>query len=185
MLRWTLTILTGVSLGLFAVTLIGWINNDFAIERWGSDKTSRWTYAVGFFEGRLIASKFVDVNRSPNVDGFDGLDITRGRRNWGPSLEEFADDVSQEATISVSVLGFHVYFGIDRRFGTRYRIVAIPLWFVAVLTGAFPLWRMLGAYRRRRAQQRGRSGLCVHCGYDLRSSGDTCPECGTPRVISD
>lgn len=51
----------------------------------------------------------------------------------------------------------------------------IPYWPLAVATGALPLlWfpRFLRrAYRRRK-------GLCASCGYDLRASGDRCPECG-------
>lgn len=31
---------------------------------------------------------------------------------------------------------------------------------------------------RRRQQVRAAQGLCLHCGYDLRSSKQRCPECG-------
>jgi hypothetical protein len=52
----------------------------------------------------------------------------------------------------------------------------IPYWFAAaVLLVAPTLW----AVRTQRVRKRGRGGLCRKCGYDLRASGDVCPECGT------
>jgi hypothetical protein len=56
------------------------------------------------------------------------------------------------------------------------RIVAIPMWFIAGLTGTVPVaWIVRGARQRRRA----RENRCVRCGYDLRASAGRCPECGT------
>ena len=61
---------------------------------------------------------------------------------------------------------------------TVRREVIVPYWFLAVLTGVLPsVWlvrRRRESVRRRRAA----AGLCANCGYDLRASGDTCPECG-------
>jgi hypothetical protein len=34
-------------------------------------------------------------------------------------------------------------------------------------------------HKRYRAAKRAAAGLCGVCGYDLRASGDRCPECGT------
>ena len=60
------------------------------------------------------------------------------------------------------------------------RELIVPYWAPAVATGALPaLWLV----RRRAARLRRRrtmAGLCTECGYDLRASGDTCPECGAP-----
>lgn len=51
-----------------------------------------------------------------------------------------------------------------------------PHWFVSSLFGA---WPALTAYRILRRRHRKLHKCCQTCGYDLRSSGTRCPECGT------
>ena len=60
-----------------------------------------------------------------------------------------------------------------------YMQVGVSYPFPVVLFGAFPAWELLGVRRRRnRRKHRIANGLCLHCGYDLRSTPDRCPECG-------
>ena len=57
----------------------------------------------------------------------------------------------------------------------RYQSMVVPHWLLFLVL-AWPVYRRL-----RRAwilRQRRKMGLCLHCGYDLRASGDICPECG-------
>jgi hypothetical protein len=65
--------------------------------------------------------------------------------------------------------------------GTSGRWVEVPYWMPFLLAAA-PL-----AFAARTARQRRlrfRRGLCVSCGYDLRGSGEQCPECGTPAAAA-
>lgn len=62
----------------------------------------------------------------------------------------------------------------------RRTTVALPFWLLVLLL-AFPATLLLRAKAVRRRRLGG--NCCVHCGYDLRSSPDRCPECGRPAPI--
>ncbi|MFH1110781.1 MAG: hypothetical protein V1790_16525 [Planctomycetota bacterium] len=56
--------------------------------------------------------------------------------------------------------------------------VRFPLWFLAAVFGAYPMWQLALLNRKIRRRRRG---LCVYCAYDLRGLVDPrCPECGMP-----
>jgi hypothetical protein len=73
----------------------------------------------------------------------------------------------------LEALGFRVA-GHGGPNGIRFMAVAIPYPFILLPT-LLPLWLL---YHARRRQARLADRLCVKCGYDLRHSGDRCPECG-------
>lgn len=56
--------------------------------------------------------------------------------------------------------------------------VAVPHWFVFLLTAALPATWGVRWSAQRVARARVRQGLCARCGYDLRGSSGRCPECG-------
>lgn len=58
-----------------------------------------------------------------------------------------------------------------------YMALLVPYW---AMTSLFLLVGVAGAatIATRRERDRKRQGLCLSCGYDLRESGDRCPECG-------
>ena len=55
----------------------------------------------------------------------------------------------------------------------------VPCWPAAVVAAVVPSVGMLRWGKRR---LRARRGLCRDCGYDLRESGERCPECGAVVV---
>lgn len=62
------------------------------------------------------------------------------------------------------------------------RAIFVPMWALCVAAAILPFWS-LGAWvtTQGRRRRRGRAGLCLVCGYDLRASPVRCPECGTPK----
>jgi hypothetical protein len=75
-------------------------------------------------------------------------------------------------------LGF-AYISGTASYSGPFKVVAIPFWFIVLLTGVAPAlwWRDL---RRRRSRRVG--ARCLGCGYDLRATPDHCPECGWTRA---
>lgn len=63
-------------------------------------------------------------------------------------------------------------------FGHFWFALWLPLWLPLLISSTPLLWQLVLMTRRRRAAKRQSAGLCVECGYDLRASGDRCPECG-------
>ena len=54
--------------------------------------------------------------------------------------------------------------------------IQIPFWFPLTIPPAMLLW---WAWRETRPK-RIAPGCCLKCGYDLRASEGSCPECGSP-----
>lgn len=67
----------------------------------------------------------------------------------------------------------------------RLRIV-FPYWFAVLVTGFWPaLWIRRKLFGTRKERRRRRLGLCFRCGYDLRTSPERCPKCGTQWKAGD
>ena len=61
------------------------------------------------------------------------------------------------------------------RKGAYVSAFALPLWIPTALSTVCSA--VFGLQYRR--DRRRNLGLCVKCGYDLQSTPDRCPECGT------
>jgi hypothetical protein len=58
---------------------------------------------------------------------------------------------------------------------SRFRMISVPFWQVAIAIGV-PLLLGLRTFWKRRFW--GAPGCCSACGYDIRYSSGRCPECG-------
>ena len=58
--------------------------------------------------------------------------------------------------------------------------LTVPMVYPTLFTGVLPLVWTIARYKRWRQRRRLASGCCLKCGYDLRASEGSCPECGEP-----
>lgn len=75
--------------------------------------------------------------------------------------------------------GFEYASWVYSPIGADMRLVAVPLWAVAVPPAL--VWTLASATVRRR-RRRAAAGRCERCGYDLRGSAGRCPECGAVPI---
>jgi hypothetical protein len=80
--------------------------------------------------------------------------------------------------------GFEYTTGIASPTPSKYTSIVAPTWALALVTAApGGVWASGSLRRRRRRRRRVAEGRCEQCGYDLRASGDRCPECGRLAAV--
>lgn len=61
----------------------------------------------------------------------------------------------------------------------RWIEVRLPLWFLCLVAAVAPLTGFSRRWRQQKeAATRKQHGLCLACGYDIRTTPHRCPECG-------
>lgn len=116
----------------------------------------------------MLSEKYRNCNwdgQSLYIDGFCGI----CGDPWAPS----------DVTLVVAKLPGGLVYCTGRcpHLGRPKPIRMSALFGAAVVLSLYP---MLYFFRGSPRQRRRRKGLCVVCGYDLRGSGERCPECGNP-----
>jgi hypothetical protein len=149
MRRKLFTLAAGVSAVLFVGACVLWVRS------WWIDDSVQWR--------RRIDGNTIETWSLQTAAGQVGLS---GEQNWAPNLP-VGSDLSWASAAASRVPPRWVSQG------------SIPGWHLMVYTGALPLWwAVRSLYPTLTRRSRRRLGLCIHCGYDLRTTPDRCPECG-------
>jgi hypothetical protein len=159
--------------GQWCRVLVGWAG-------WRDWDAKRW-HSFGVDSSRSVLTLYYWRSRPPvlvfdprNVGGgLENAEKTRGRFVWvchGADDVRYRFAIRRWADLSMPEMnGWGVF---------------VPTWVVVIPCGlgvGIPLYR-----RWKREQWRRRcirEELCLKCGYDLRASGERCPECGATRLM--
>ena len=178
-----LTIVATLSLLLLVATVILWVRSRTLIDylQWTDH---RHFPGVGSSDGRIIYTyQFWPDGVGGNEPGF-GLGSRPGNPPyWGPGHYEFGRNhfAGFEWSPAAGVQQPSTEFIVISIPTPTTRVIAVPHWFLCLLT-SIPLIVCTRDWHRRRRSQR--SGLCPRCAYDLRATPDRCPECGTTVPIT-
>lgn len=198
-MRWTKQILqmvwvlaVAVSLaGSVAVGVLWWRSyhvEDFCSCSWANVSREGDVFPIRYLaaESAIGVTRF--VSRYDSESGSHDRPVSRGdlqrRSFWlaprplkqGAIASPFAD--------ADSAFHFHGFgYGSRTSPGSRSnsifrKVIVLPTGALFLLTLLPPLVYFTKSFRRARRRAGIRRGLCGFCGYDLRASGDRCPECG-------
>jgi hypothetical protein len=170
-LRTLWTLFAVVSLLLCAAAVALWVRSYFAGES-VEHRAGERIWIAGAVRGRLA----VAVMRPANMRFFSYADGA-----WYHTATRPPPPLPDEAWLNV--LGRDValpglYYGEEIAGSIPGRMLYLHLAYVVAAAAMTPLAWSVGFVRRRRRKRREQTGLCKHCGYDLRASPGRCPECG-------
>jgi predicted RNA-binding Zn-ribbon protein involved in translation (DUF1610 family) len=98
----------------------------------------------------------------------------------GPEYEPYFTPGRALSAVALAVVLFVAVLVVGE-IGVRVlatTVVALPVLAVVGVAAWFAVSWWISRRRTLRSRERLEKGLCESCGYDLRSGGDKCPECG-------
>jgi hypothetical protein len=162
-----LAMAVAVAIGLASGAL--WVRSYWRADSIWWYPTDRHRHVVSSVDGALYIQQLVTSN--PLWEGLHRGHVTGSTGSAGVPYLPF----------SWRVAGFAYFSNSVPPPGTTILsmyVCRVPYWFPTLLSALLPAAWLRGGLGRRRSAARRAAGLCLSCGYDLRSSPNRCPECG-------
>jgi hypothetical protein len=177
-LRRSLTIVSFLCLTALVVLWVRsrWANDVLAV-RWGRHTEARWR----FVDARLV-SQPGEMRVYVEIQDTTDPSLVRFYRKFpvGPTVS-FASGPARDARQARAAnwwnrIGlYHERYVSGAPLVVFEHLIGFPHWLFLPFFAVMPVMAVRRACTRR---WRRRAGLCLNCGYDLRASGERCPECG-------
>jgi hypothetical protein len=160
---------TSVSLVLCVAMVVEWVRSysrttSFERDARAYNGAEAYTWRCVLRPGRLTLSYGMRSRGGPAAVIYDATDEDAAR--YDPGLD-----------VGTTHLGFGAeWWHSPPEMADQFnRAVSIPYWALAIFCAVGPIWSL----RRRISRRVDDRVLCPACGYDLRATPDSCPECGT------
>jgi hypothetical protein len=180
-----------VALALCGLVVLTWVRSEQHVDEFSVAGMRR--YYVQSYGGRI----YLGVARRWTYDGANARDVANMNppHTTAPMVERRYDErwrfglrmpylimaSRQRQWFGTLELGSNVLHG--SHFETEQGdVIFFPHWAALVALSAVAMVPVIGIVRSRRRRMRRAAGRCETCGYDLRSSPERCPECGTVVV---
>lgn len=94
--------------------------------------------------------------------------------------------VSVIVWIAILVVASVAFFYLPDRKTVDWRYPFLYAWILVFIVGGVcaTIVSAIRRHRLARSEMRFYQSKCISCGYDLRASGEQCPECGTVQVLN-
>jgi hypothetical protein len=182
---------SAVALVLLVIVRVTWVVSLFRTDTFGwagfDDRSAQtWqNWGLSSFGGEFVVYRMesgtVRLDEAPHH--LNGTDVPGMR----PHVFHHGAAWRQKSSLHAFAYRDFPEGGPDPRMpGWRLRFVAFPHWFVAVVCAVAGWPAGTRRLKRYLINRRPVPGYCRHCGYDVRASGERCPECGTrvaPAVL--
>jgi hypothetical protein len=173
---WTSLVLCAIAIADYPVQ--HWYCHTIGLLIWRTDGTTRITHEIAITArgGVVICTAIVGADNGDTAPPEGHIEYSAIKESNWPGIRN--GSLLTRAGFYVDTRR-HVKSEYFSGLWDVWRTVMVPTWFIVATCAVMPAIALRHWQRRRRAIRLAAAGRCISCGYDLRSSPERCPECGS------